>query len=291
MSRSQATLHPLARIDRRWIFLLIAVSVIIPMLFKLKIPTRPSPVVQDIYDKVENLPPGSRILVSLDFAPGTLAENWPMAATAVRHVLSKGHKLYLMTLWATGPDIITRAIDEIVKADFPNTKYGEDYVNLGYKAGNQGVINSLGTNFKTLFTGDATGIPTDQIELTKPINSVADFDLVIAIGSGFPGVKEWVQFAGDRSNVAIAGGVTAVEAPLLYPYYPRQLLGLMGGLQGAAEYEAAFSIGHPEFRERSEDAISKMGPQTVAHLVILLLIIVGNVAYFLGKSAARGGRA
>ncbi|MDZ4804431.1 MAG: hypothetical protein SGI90_06190 [Candidatus Eisenbacteria bacterium] len=291
MSRPQASQHPLARIDRRWIFLLIAVSVIIPMLFKLKIPTRPSPVVQAIYDKIETLPAGSRILVSLDFAPGTLAENWPMSATAVRHVLSKGHKLYLMTLWATGPDIITRAIDEIVKVDFPSATYGIDYVNLGYKAGNQGVINSLGTKFKTLFTGDATGTPTDQIELTKPINSVADFDLIIAIGSGFPGVKEWIQFAGDRSNVAVAGGVTAVEAPLLYPYYPRQLLGLMGGLQGAAEYEAAFSIGYPEFLAKSEDAISKMGPQTVAHLVILALIIVGNVAYFLGKSNARGGRA
>jgi hypothetical protein len=196
-----------------------------------------------------------------------------------------------MTLWATGPDIITRAVDEIIKLDFPDAAYGTDYVNLGYKAGNQGVINSIGSNFKTLFTGDATGTPIDQIELTKPITTLSDFDLIFAVGSGFPGVKEWVQFAGDRSNVAVAGGVTAVEAPLLYPYYPRQLLGLMGGLQGAAEYEAAFSLGHPEFRARSEDAISKMGPQTVAHLVILVLIIVGNVAYFLGKSAARGGRA
>ena len=214
-----------------------------------------------------------------------------MAATAVRHVLIKEHKLYLMTLWATGTDIITRSVDEIVKVDFPNAEYGVDYVNLGYKAGNQGVINSIVANFKTLFTGDYAGVPIDQIELTKPINTVGDFDLIIAIGSGFPGVKEWVQFAGDRSNVPVAGGVTAVEAPLLYPYYPRQLLGLMGGLQGAAEYEAALVAGHPEYKEKSEDAISKMGPQTVAHLVILALIVVGNIAYFLGKARARGGEA
>jgi hypothetical protein len=291
MSRPQTHVHPLARIDRRWIFLLIALSVIIPLLFKLKIPTRPSPIVQDIYDKVEALPPGSKVLLSLDFAPGTIPENWPMAAAAVRHVLIKEHKLYMMTLWATGPDIITRAVDEVVKADFPSARYGIDYVNLGYKAGNQGVINSIVANFKTLFTGDAAGTPIDAIEMTKPINTVGDFDMVIAIGSGFPGVKEWVQFAGDRANVPVAGGVTAVEAPLLYPYYPRQLLGLMGGLQGAAEYEAALVTGHPQFKAKSEDAISKMGPQTVAHLVILVLIIVGNVAYFLGKSAERKGRA
>jgi hypothetical protein len=77
MSHPQPAPHSLARIDRRWIFLLIALSVIIPLLFKLKIPTRTSPIVQDIYDKVESLPEGSRILLSMDFAPGTLAESRP----------------------------------------------------------------------------------------------------------------------------------------------------------------------------------------------------------------------
>lgn len=289
MSRPTSTVHPLGRIDRRWIFLVIALSVIIPMLLKLSIPTRPSPIVQSIYDRVEALPPGSKVLVPLDYGPSTIPENWPMTATAVRHVLAKGHKLYLMTLWATGPDLITRAIDQIIKVEFPDAEYGVDYVNLGYKAGNQGVINSIVANFKTLFTGDEAGTPIDQIELTRDINSAADFDLILAIGSGFPGVKEWVQFAGDRANVPVAGGVTAVEAPLLYPYYPRQLLGLMGGLQGAAEYEAALVDGYPQYAAVSQEAIKKMGPQTVAHLVILALIVLGNVAYFLGRRQA-GGR-
>jgi hypothetical protein len=213
-----------------------------------------------------------------------------MAATAVRHCLVKEHKLYLLTLWATGPDLITRAIDQIIVKEFPDRVYGTDYVDLGYKAGNQGVINSIVANFKTLFTGDAKGTPIEQIEMTRDINSASDFDLIIAIGSGFPGVKEWIQFAGDRANVPVAGGVTAVEAPLLYPYYPRQLLGLMGGLQGAAEYEAALVTGHPQFKETSEEAIKKMGPQTVAHLVILALIVLGNTAYFLGRRSATGGR-
>ena len=53
---------------------------------------------------------------------------------------------------------------------------------------------------------------------------------VSPVGSGFPGVKEWIQFGGDPADVPTAGGVTAVEAPLLYPYYPEQLIGLMGGL-------------------------------------------------------------
>jgi hypothetical protein len=288
MSRTRVTTHPLGRIDRRVIFVLIAVSVVLPMLLKLKIPTRPSPIVESIFNKIESLPPNSRVLVSLDFAPSTIPENLPMSQAIVRHLMTKGHQTYLMTLWATGPDMITRAVN-VIKTEFPDKVYGTDYVNLGYKAGNQGVINSIAANFKTLFTGDEAGAPIDSIPMTRPINTSGDFALIICIGSGFPGLKEWVQFAGDRVNVPVAGGVTAVEAPLLYPYYPRQLLGLMGGLQGAAEYEAALVRQYPQFLASSEEAIKKMGPQTVAHLLILALIVIGNVAYFL-SSTSRGGR-
>jgi hypothetical protein len=288
VSRVRPTTHPLGKIDRRWIFLAILLSVVIPMLLKLSIPTRPSPIVDAIFDKIESLPPGSKVLVSLDFAPSTIPENLPMSQAVVRHLLTRNQRVYLMTLWATGPDMITRATD-VIAAEFPEKVYGTDFVNLGYKAGNQGVINSISANFKTLFTGDEAGTPIDQIPMTQEINTSGDFDLIISIASGFPGLKEWIQFAGDRVNVPVAGGVTAVEAPLLYPYYPRQLLGLMGGLQGAAEYEAALVGKYPHFRETSEEAIKKMGPQTVAHLLILALIVLGNVAYFLSQSP-RGGR-
>jgi len=91
---------------------------------------------------------------------------------------------------------------------------------------------------------------------------------------------QWIQFGGDPAGVPVAAGVTAVEAPLLYPYYPAQLLGLMGGLQGAAEYEAALVGKYPEYTAVSKQAIRFMGPQTVAHIVIILFIIIGNIAYF-----------
>jgi hypothetical protein len=81
-----------------------------------------------------------------------------------------------------------------------------------------------------------------------------------------------------------------VEAPLLYPYYPKQLLGLMGGLQGAAEYEAALVLAYPQYEATSTEAIQRMGPQTVAHLVIILFIVLGNAAYFRSRHAAAGGR-
>jgi hypothetical protein len=77
--------------------------------------------------------------------------------------------------------------------------------------------------------------------------------------------------------------VTAVEALLLYPYYPRQLKGLMGGLQGAAEYETALISKYPQFVKTAREAQVYMGPQAVAHYVIILLVILGNISYFVGR--------
>lgn len=282
-------LQSFGHLDRRIIYLLIALSVMIPMAFKLKLPTLPSPMVVAIYDKIEALPPGSRVLLSLDYGPSTIPENQPMSDAVFRHCLAKGHRVVLMTLWATGSPIVERTIERIVAQDFPEKVYGTDYVNLGFKAGNQGVINSLVTNIGTLFTADSRNTPLSQLPIMQGLDQVGKFELLVGVGSGFPGLKEWIQFAGDRTNVPVAGGMTAVEAPLLMPYYPRQLLGIMGGLQGAAEYEASLVGGYPQYRGTSEQAISRMGPQTVAHLVILLLIIVGNVAYFRAKRAS-GGR-
>ena len=91
-------------------------------------------------------------------------------------------------------------------------------------------------------------------------------------------------------DIPVGGGTTAVEAPLLYPYYPKQLLGLMGGLQGAAEYEAALVTKYPKYLETSAVAVKSMGPQTVAHLVIICFVIMGNIAFFLQHRQDKLGR-
>jgi hypothetical protein len=273
----------LGKVDRRWIFLFIALAVIVPLLAKLKPPTKTTPIVQRIFDKVEALEPDSKILVTADYGPSTVPENQPMLEAVCRHLFHLGHQVYAITLWATGPPMLDNMVANVVDVDFPNLVYGADYVNFGYKAGNQGVINGAYTNFKDTFPVDARGSEVSTIPMMADVNRLEDFDLIVAIGSGFPGVKEWIQFGGDRARVPVAGGVTAVEAPLLYPYYPQQLLGLMGGLQGAAEYEAALVEKYPEYTDSSTQAIQRMGPQTVAHLVIILFIVLGNLSYLLSR--------
>lgn len=280
----------LSNLDRRIIFLLIALSVIIPMVLKTcTLPVATTPVVQVIFDKIESLPEGDLVIMSFDYGPSTEPENQPMAEAMTRHCMIKNLRVVFMALWATGPPQIEKTIDNVMEIDFKNKVYGKDYINIGYKAGNQGLINAILRDFKAMYTTDVQGSRIDDFEIMKNVNNLRDFDLILAIGSGYPGLKEWIQFGSDPAQIPIAGGMTAVEAPLLYPYYPKQLLGLMGGLQGAAEFEAALVSKYPQYKstkenpQNTEQAIKSMVPQTCAHLVIIAFILFGNIVYFCGE--------
>ncbi len=57
----------------------------------------------------------------------------------------------------------------------------------------------------------------------------------------------------------------------------------MGGLKAAAEYESLLMEGYSKAYGTDPGrfaAIRRMGPQTLAHLVIILFLVVGNIAYF-----------
>lgn len=280
-------IEKLGTMDRRYVFLLIAVAVIIPLILHYTTAIPPSAIVQDLFDKVENLPVGSKILVSFDYGPSTVPENQPMANALTRHAFEKGHRVYLMALWATGPRQSLQLIEEIIEVEFPQKIYGEDWIHLGYKAGNQGLINTLLSDFKAMYTTDIQGTNINDLPMMDGIRTLRDFDLILGLGSGFPGTKEWVQFAGDPGDIPVGGGTTAVMAPLLYPYYPKQMVGFLGGLQGAAEYEYALSARYPEYHDKSRIASTSMGPQVTAHLVIIAFIVLGNITYLIERRRTR----
>jgi hypothetical protein len=256
----------------------------VPLLLNIQFAELASPIVKNIFDKVQSLPPGSRVLLSMDYGPSTVPEIQPMVNALVRHCNEKNLKIYYMCLWATGQNLTTITVDSVQTKEFPEKEYGIDYVNLGYKAGNEGLINVILTDLKKMYTTDVRGTYIDDIPMTREIRNLTSFDLIIGLGGGTPGIKEWILFAGDPGNIPVAGGCTAVQAPLLYPYWPNQLLGLMGGIKGAAEYESELMRNFPQYKKKSSPGIKMMGPQAIAHIVIMLFIIVGNITFFLERA-------
>ena len=270
-------------VERRIIFLFIFVAVAAPILFPITFKEKPSRVVRAVFDKIESLPPGSQVLISYDFDPAMAPEVQPMANAFTRHCLVKGHRVIFMCLFATGQSQLNVTFRDVLKPEFPEKINGIDYVNFGYKAGNEGVLNVIITDFKKMFPTDVNGVAYDDIEVMRGIKSAKDVDLVISVGGGRPGIKEWVLFIGDPGHVPIAAGVAAVVAPQLYPYYPKQLLGILGGVKGAAEYESALMEKYRRFETSDTPGIKMMGPQTLAHLVIMAFILIGNLLFFLER--------
>ncbi|MGB7062998.1 MAG: hypothetical protein WBF13_11685 [Candidatus Zixiibacteriota bacterium] len=268
-------LEKLERLDRRVIFIFIGFSIALPLLFPVYTDFSVTAPVQSFYDAIEDLPPGSKVLVSCDYDPGSMPELFPMNIAVFHHLLSRGHKVIMMQLWATGTLLAERAMTEVLE-DFPEKIYGEDWVNLGFKEGREVVMVSMGTNIPKTFPTDSRGTKVEEIPILQGVKTFDDVALLMNISGGLPGTKEWVLQVQSRYGVKLGSGCTAVSAPEFYPYIQSgQLVGLLGGMKGAAEYEKLLQ--RPGTAQRGMDA------QSVSHIVVFLFIFIGNVAYFAVK--------
>mgnify|MGYP001235405032 FL=1 len=277
-----------SKLDKRWIFLLMFLSVIIPIYIigktGLTFPEVPSVLAENTFNAIDELNEGDPILLAFDFDPASEGELGPMATSFTLHACKKKLKIYFIALWPVGPQMIDDNIEKVIMADFPHMVYGKDFVNLGFKPGNEGVIKVIVTDLRELYTTDDKGTAINDIPMMESINSIQDFELIANVSAGYPGTKEWVQYASTPypDKIKLVGGCTGVQAPLLYPYIPDQLPGLLGAIKGAAEYEALVinKYGGEDPDPKYLEARRRMGPQLVAHIFIIILIIIANIVFF-----------
>ena len=63
----------LGAVDRRVIFILIGLAVLIPLLTPISLPVRETPTTVKFYDGIDNIPKNSKVLVSFDYGPSTVS--------------------------------------------------------------------------------------------------------------------------------------------------------------------------------------------------------------------------
>ncbi len=271
----------LLAIDRRIIFLLIAVGVIAPLLMPVNLPIAVGPRVQAAFDAIDALPPGSKVLVSMDYEPDIMAELLPMSVAVLRHCFRKHLQVIAMTLYPAGTGLGERALREASKAE--GAVRNKDFVWLGYKSGFQVVMIGIGENLRGMYPVDFYGTPLDSIPLMRGVNTYKQLAMVVNL-SGSSGTDYWIQFAQGRFHAPLVVGCTAVMATDYYPYLSsKQLLGLIGGMKGAAEYERLI--------DTFGDARRGMDAQSLVHVIIVLLVLVGNAALFISKRTGDAGGA
>ncbi|MBN1149906.1 hypothetical protein JXA84_01650 [candidate division WOR-3 bacterium] len=272
-------------LDRRIIFLFIALAVAVPLVLPLNIPIivnkNDSKAVWEAYSFIDSLPENSIILVSFDFDPAAAPELYPMGKSIIEHAFSKDIDVIVVALWPQGVRFAENALNEGA------SKYGKErwknYVNLGYKSGGIVAIDNIIGDIRKTCPRDLTGKSADEIELLQGVNFNLDrVSVIVTLSAGDPGVIGWVQIGKDKYEKQIIAGCTAVSAPAYTPYFNSgQLQGLIGGMAGAADYE--------QLLENPGMASSGMGAQSIAHVCIIVFILFGNVVYFIGKRDGKDG--
>jgi hypothetical protein len=262
-------------LDRRIIFLFIFLSVLIPLMIDFKLPIKAGRNVQIVYDKIETVAAkNGTILVSFDFDTASKPELEPMARAVIAHAMMRNVKVVAMGNWPNGVELAKETMRSL--AQEYNKVEGTDWAYLGYKPGAAIVIISMGRDLKSAFPTDYRTVKTSDMPITRDIKTLKDFDYVVSFAAGSGGIEEWVIYGSTKFGFDLGGGCTAVMAPDFFPFLQSgQLKGIIGGLAGAAQYEAL--INKPAF------GFSGMRPQSVAHIVLIFFILFGNVCYLMDK--------
>lgn len=270
--------HFLAALDRRWLFCLTFVVVGLPLMTGIVLPQKVSPMVENVFNAIEKLPEGSRVLLPLDFDPSAEGELEPMANAFVRHCAERKHKIYFMTVWPQGVGMVQRQVANLKKEyDYEE---GIDFVNLGFGPGEDGAIKSVVSDFSGLYDADQKGTPLSQIPMMDGVDSVKQIPLIVNVSAGDPGLKQWIQYAATpHDSIEIVGGTTGVQASAMYPYIPGQMIGMLAGLKPAAEYETLLFEKYPHLADRPESNLAgiRMTSQEAAHFMLIAIIILGNI--------------
>ena len=255
------------RLDRRWIFLAMAVAVLLPLGLAPPVRVAATAPTRAFVAALDSVPPGALVLMPCDYDPAALPELGPMTRTAFRHLLGRGCRIVVVELWPGGPGAVDGLLAEAA-ATVPGRTYGVDWVDLGYASGGEAAMALMGRGLARAFPADARGTPVAELPLMRSARNYSSFALLVSISAGSPGTREWVQQVQGRFHLPMVAGVAASLAPECGPYLQSgQLRGLLAGMAGAAEYEQARGERGPAGRG--------MGAQSLAHLLVALCIVLG----------------
>jgi hypothetical protein len=258
-------------IDRRIIFLLIALATLLPLLHPFGLPIKVSPEVRGVYDYVESLPEGSVFLLSFDFDPSSKPELEPQAVALLRHAFRKHLRIIGMTHWLPGTNLADSIFSRVAKE--MDKQPGQDYVFLGWGPGGGALIISMGQDLYKAFPSDYAKRPTQGMPVLQDVRNLRDVNYMVSLAAGSSGIEMWYVFGKDKYRFEMGGGSTGVIAPGLYPFLRSgQINGLIGGLQGAAEYETLIN--------QKGTAVAGMDAQSADHMVIIILVLLCNLFYF-----------
>lgn len=268
----------LQQIPRAYVYLLLAGVVVWQLLWPVRFPLSPSPTSAGVYGAIRAVPEDKLIIISADWDASTQAETGPQT-TAIMHAIFRAKKEFALLNLAAPAGVRLANDCAVAAAKQYGARYGVDWCNWGFKYGGSNVVIGLAKSIPGAIQADWEGTPVEKLPMMARVRDVHDIGLVIEV-SGAAMTELWLQFFQGTYGTPLANAVTAVMAPGYYPYLDsHQLQGMLVGARGAAEME--------QLEGRPDRAMRIMDVQSWVHLLILVLIVVGNVGYVASRKGER----
>ena len=264
-------------LDNRIIYALAWIFVLFPLLSPLGLPI---PISGDSIawkNFIDNdIQDGDTVIFSLMYGTSGMPELFPMSVATMKHILEKDVKFIVVSFWTEGPLVFDTLIGQVDPADYGKV-YGEDWIRLGYLPGGETAMGAFATSFQNTVPKDyVEGKSLDSFPIMADIKSAEDIDLIISFETGTPGTPEWLRQWNTPYGVPQITGCIGVSVPGMIPYMNSgQLSALLPGLTVSAEYEVL--LNKPGLAVAGVDAVS------TSHLLVVMLVIVGNITYFMTK--------
>jgi len=229
------------------------------------------------------------VLISSDFGPQTRAELMPMLECTVRHLMMRRIKFAILTNVPDGAGYCKGVLEKLGRE--LGCEYGKDWVNFGYKPGGSFLVRQMAANLPGAVKTDFKGDPVSTIPCMAGIKDAGNVSLLIEI-TGLVGMfGRWPAFfATPRDRPDMAHGCTSISIPDAYSDLESGLIcGLFEGIAGAAAYNDFLETIRDPDKDPPVSVAARvhMTGQTVAHVLLLLFVALGNLGVFLTWLARR----
>lgn len=271
----------LANVDRRWIYGLMIAVIAAALIHPLGLAITPSAATKAAYDAIDALPNGSIVWLGMEFSAGGVPELMPALQSIIRQGFAKDFKFVCGGMWNMAGDMCEQGFS-IVAKEFPNKQYGVDWVNIGYKPGNEVLLQKLLANVNDAAQGiDFKQNQLSSLPLMSQFQTLKDAKMCIIFCTGTPGENEYIKHVTGPNNIPLIESAISVSVPGIMPLVQSgQVKALIAGMKGAAEYEVLV--------KKPGSATAGMDAQSFSHGLIILFMILGNIGYYVTKNNKKG---
>lgn len=270
----------ISAIDRRVIFLVMGVVVMLPFLLPVSFAAKPSAQTMQFSAALDAAiaRPGP-VGIELAYGNQTMAELEPITKAILHRLFHAKKQVMIFTFYESSTAFIRRYLVEMERTYA--LKNGENFVFLGYASAYTTAMYKMGTSIEDVFHEDDRGKPVSTLPIMKGVATLKDLSGLICI-AGNSNPRSWINFAVAPFNIQFLAAVTAVEATNYFPFLQTgQLKGMLGGGRAGAEYEDI--LVQRGILKTTGDATRSLGSQSLALLAIIAFIVIGNIGWFAGR--------